>query len=188
MALPMPRTVDIPIEPLTEASFAPFGAVVGALAEPPAFRSGPMETWRAPFEVDGAMQMTLCRYRRQPLEFTRLERHLAVTQGFLPLGGVASIMVVAPKTDLADPEAAPPADAVRAFRLDGDKGVVLWRGVWHALTRFPVSAPHVDIVLLTGRDTQAEIERADYDPTRMRLTHLVDYTQRGIAFRVVGLS
>jgi ureidoglycolate lyase len=182
----MPRIVDIPIEPLSEAAFAPFGAVVGALAAPPVFRAGAMDTWRAPFEVDGPMQMTFNRYQRQPLAFSKLERHLAVTQAFLPIGGAASIMVVAPRTDQADPNAAPSPDAVRAFRLDGDKGVVLWRGVWHALARFPVDAPHVDIVLLTGAETQAEIERADYDPSRMRLTHLVDYAEHGVSFRVVG--
>jgi len=182
----MPRIIDIPIEPLSEASFAPYGAVVGALAAPPVFSAGVMDTWRVPFEVDGAVQMTICRFKRQPMRFSTLERHLAVTQGFLPLGGTASIMVVAPPTDIADPNAAPDPDLVRAFRLDGDKGVVLWRGVWHALARFPVSADYADIVLLTGRDTQAEIERAAYDPQDMRLTHLVDYAPRGIEFQIVG--
>ena len=182
----MPRIIDVTVEPLSEAGFAPFGAVVGALAEPPAFSAGAMDTWRAPFEVDGAMQMTICRFKRQAMRFSTLERHLAVTQGFLPLGGSASIMVVAPPTDIADPAAAPDPASVRAFRLDGDKGVVLWRGVWHALARFPVSADFADIVLLTGRDTQAEIERAAYDPRDMRLTHLVDYAAHGIEFQVVG--
>lgn len=184
----MPSIVDIPTEPLTEATFAPFGAVVGALASPPAFQAGAMDTWRAPFEVDGAMQMTICRFHKQPLQFSKLERHLGVTQGFLPLGGTACIMVVAPTTDPADPAAAPDPGTVRAFRMDGTQGVVLWRGVWHALARYPIDAPYVDIVLLTGRDTQAEIERAGYDPAGMRLTHLVDYAPRGIEYRVVAAT
>lgn len=181
----MPRIVDLSLEPLTPQSFAPFGAVIGP-AGAPAFTSGAMQTWRAPFEVDGPMQMTLCRFHGQKMEFSQLERHLAVTQGFLPLGGTDCVMVVAPATDMADRDAAPAPETVRAFRMSGGQGVVLWRGTWHALARFPLDAPHVDIVLLTGRDTQAEIERANYAPAGMRLTHLVDYADRDIGFRVAA--
>src|SRR5689334_16790406 len=73
---------------------------------------------------------------REPIEWSQMERHLAVTQAFLPLGGVASIMVVAPPSDPADRKALPPPDSVRAFHMDGSRGVVLRRGTWHALRRF----------------------------------------------------
>jgi hypothetical protein len=45
--------------------------------------------------------------------------------------------------------ALPPPGSVRAFHMDGTVGVVLRRGTWHALRRFPVGAPLIDIVLLT---------------------------------------
>ena len=184
----MARVVEIPVEPLTEESFRPFGAIVGAPATPAPFRLGTMETWKTPFEVAGDVEMTICRYQREPVEWSRMERHLAVTQAFLPLAGVATVMCVAPPSDETDPAAAPPPEAMRAFRMGGATGVMLWRGTWHALRRFPIAAPFADIVLLTGRETQAEIERAAAGGPATRLTHEVDYAERfGVRFAAIGL-
>jgi ureidoglycolate lyase len=180
----MPRIVDVRIEPLTAEGFRPFGAVVGAQGAP-ALSYDAMQTWKAPFEVDGAMEMTICRYLRQPIAWSRMERHLGVTQAFLPLAGVESVMVVAPATGTERRDALPPPEAVRAFRMDGQAGVVLWRGVWHALRRFPVDAPHIDIVLLTGRDTQAELERQAAGGPSPALTHEADYlAAMNVSFRI----
>lgn len=186
-SVPMPRIVDVEVEPLTEEAFEPFGAVVGAGSRPPALEIGTMQTWKAPFEVDGALAMIICRYAREPIAWSRMERHLAVTQAFLPLASVASVMVVAPPSDPTRRDAAPPPEAVRAFRMTGDVGVVLWRGTWHALRRFPLGAPHADFVLLTGRDTQAELESEAAGGTLPALTHEVDYQKMfDVSFCVAG--
>lgn len=183
----MPRIVDVNVEPLTEEAFEPFGAVVGAGNRPPAFDADTMQTWKAPFEVDGALEMTICRYLREPIAWSRMERHLAVTQAFLPLAGVGSVMVVAPPTDPCRRDAVPPPETVRAFRMAGEVGVVLWRGTWHALRRFPVGAPHADFVLLTGRDTQSELERQAVGGPLPALTHEADYQQMfDVSFCVTG--
>lgn len=183
----MPRIVDIKVEPLTEEAFEPYGAVVGAGGRPPALQIDTMQTWKAPFEVDGAPEMTVCRYQREPIAWSRMERHLAVTQAFLPLAGVGSVMVVAPPTDPDRRDAVPPPEAVRAFRMAGEVGVVLWRGTWHALRRFPVGAPYADFVLLTGRDTQGELERQWAGGPLPALTHEADYLELfDVSFCVVG--
>jgi ureidoglycolate lyase len=185
----MARTVDIAVEPMTASAFEPFGTIVGASAGPPALDWGTLQTWMAPFDVDGTTQMTLCRYHQEPVEWSRMERHLAVTQAFLPLAGVASVMVVAPPSDPSDRTALPPPESVRAFRMDGSAGVVLHRGTWHAIRRFPIGAPLIDIVLLTGRDTQAELERQARYGSLPMLTHEADYASvHGVTFRAVGLS
>jgi ureidoglycolate lyase len=173
----MPRTVEVKVEPLTEEAFKPFGAIIGASSRPPALIFDTMLTWKAPFEADGLVEVTTCRYLREPITWSRMERHLAVTQAFLPLSGVRSIMVVAPPTDQSHRDALPPPEAVRAFRMMGDVGVVLWRGIWHALRRFPLGASHIDIVLLTGRDTQSELERQAAGGPLPVLTHEADYQQ-----------
>jgi ureidoglycolate lyase len=183
--MPMPRIVDVKVEPLTEEAFEPFGAVVGASDRPPALEIDTMQTWKAPFEVDGALAMINCRYAREPIAWSRMERHLAVTQAFLPLAGVGSIMVVAPPTDTTRRDAVPPPEAVRAFDMTGEVGIVLWRGTWHALRRFPVGAPHADFVLLTGRETQAELESEAAGGPLPALTHDVDYQHLfDVSFRV----
>jgi ureidoglycolate lyase len=184
----MTRFVDITVEPLSEASFAPFGAVIGAGEAGPVLSVATMETWKVPFEVEDAAEVIFCRFHRQEPVFSMLERHLAVTQAFLPLAGRRSIMVVAPPTDESDRNAGPEPGAVRAFLLAGDEGVVLHRGTWHALRRFPVDDPHADFVMLTSRGTQAEIERQAADGTTPALTHEIDYAKaRGVTFRIVGM-
>jgi ureidoglycolate hydrolase len=103
-----------------------------------------------------------------------MECHLNVTQGFIPLGGAATIMVVAPPTEDAFPDATPGPEDLRAFLMDGSQGVMLWIGTWHALKRFPVRPPHADMVMFTGADTQREIEtRTPGGPPPM-LTRVVD--------------
>ena len=95
--------------------------------------------------------------------------------------------MVAPPTDRGDRTALPPPVSVRAFHMDGSAGVVLRRGTWHALRRFPVGAPLIDIVLLTGRDTQAELERQARDGSLPKLTHEADYASvHGVTFRAIG--
>ncbi|WP_395711137.1 hypothetical protein [Reyranella sp.] len=58
---------------------------------------------------------------------------------------------------------------MNAFRMDGSVAGVLHRGTWHALRRFPIGAALIDIVLLTGRDAQAELERQARDGSLPRL-------------------
>lgn len=71
--------------------------------------------------------------------------------------------------------------------MDGTTGVMLRRGAWHALSRFPVGRPHADIVLLTGRETQVELEREAAGGPPPRLTHDADYARLlGVSFRITG--
>ena len=184
----MTDPIEIPLRPLTAEGFAPFGQIVGGVpGTPPAFAAPQLESWRLDFDVDGPVELMLIRYaHRRPFEFTALERHLNVTQTFVPLGGAPSIMVVAPPTDPDDREGAPDPAAVRAFHVPGDRGLMLWRGTWHALTRFHVHPPGAAFAFLTGRDTQRELERQRADGTPPELTRVVDYRERrGIGFRVV---
>ena len=183
----MPTVVQVALEPLREATFRPFGRIVGVDAEPPAVAFDGMHTWKAPFDADGAAEMTICRYFRQPIAWSRMERHLAVTQAFLPLAGVETALVVAPPTDPTQRDALPPPDSVRAFHMDGSVGVLLWRGTWHALRRFPLRAAHADIVLLTGRATQDELEQQAAGGPLPALTHEADYAAlQGVTFRLAN--
>ena len=177
--------VQVPVERLSEAAFAPFGHIVGAGGRPPDFEAGHLWNWRVAFEADGPTEVLLIRYKYQEPVFSKLERHFHVTQGFIPLGSNASLMVVAAPTDPDDRAAIPPPEAVRCFLMDGSAGVVLHRGTWHALARFAVAPPHVDFAFLTERATQADIEAND-PPQR---TQIVDYRQAFARhFRLVDVA
>ena len=169
------RVVQVAIEPLSPEAFAPFGEVVGPSAAPATSLNPDFQLWRTAFGVDGEMELLFSRYRHKPMRFHTMERHFNVTQAFLPLGPGASVMVVAAPTDAADPEALPEPDAVHAFLLDNSRGVLLWKGTWHALDRFPAAPPHADFALLTGRDTQRELERKAVEGTPTSLTQVVDF-------------
>ena len=177
--------VQVAVEPLSAEAFAPFGQVVGPSAAPATSLSPDFELWRTAFGVDGEMELLFSRYRHKPMRFCTMERHFNVTQTFLPLGPGASVMVVAAPTDAADPEAIPEPGAVHAFLLDNSLGVLLWKGTWHALDRFPAAPPHADFALLTGRDTQRELERKAVEGTPTSLTQVVDFQKRSsIEFQV----
>jgi ureidoglycolate lyase len=171
----MTKPFPIAIEPLSEDTFAPFGAIIGPSSTPPIFRNAKLHAWRMAYESNGPSELMFDRYFHQPLRFSTLERHFAVTQCFIPLGHVPTVMVVAAPTDPSDRRAIPPPEALRAFLFDVDYGLMLWRGTWHALDRFPVNPPHADFALLTCENTQRELEKEKRDGSRPTLTQVVDY-------------
>lgn len=173
----MPKVFEIELEALTAEAFAPFGQIIGQQDGPPVFSGPHIDAWRMEFDVDGNIELMFARYIHQPIRFERVERHFNVTQAFLALNGAASVMVVAAPTDPEDPSAAPALDAIRAFYVGGDVGILLWRGTWHALTRFPAHAPAADFALITGRDTQVELQRQMADGTPPRLTEVVNFAE-----------
>ena len=182
----MATVFEIGVERLSPDAFAPFGEVVGPSATETVSLGPDFHLWRTSFRVEGDIELMFARYRHKPMRFHRMERHLAVTQSFLPLGGGRSVMVVAAPTGAKSPENVPRPEDVRAFHLDGTQGILLWSGTWHALDRFPVSPPHTDFALITGLDTQRELERQALDGTLPRLTEVVDFrAHRGLVFEVV---
>jgi ureidoglycolate lyase len=184
--MPDQRTIRVDVEPMTAESFSPFGIVLEAPAQPPDFIGNRSHSWLYPFEAEGGTQLMFMRFYHQPMRFSVLERHLNVTQGFVPLGGTPCVMVVAPPTDNDDPRAYPEPQSVRAFAMDGTAGLLMHKGTWHTLDRFPLRPPHIDVLFLTAASTQAELIRQNADGTLPSLTQVVDYATHGVGFEVVG--
>ena len=174
----MPQTVDIPLQPLSAGAFASFGEILGDFDAPPTCEAPHLRSWRLEFELEGAVELMVARYLHQPFEFTAIERHFNVTQSFIPLGYQPSVMVVAAPTDPDDWSAVPTPDQLHAFLIPGDRGIMLWRGTWHALTRFPVRPEGAAFALITGHDTQRELEQQKVSGVQPRLTHEIDYLKR----------
>ncbi|MEM7021916.1 MAG: ureidoglycolate lyase [Pseudomonadota bacterium] len=182
----MSELVELPLEPLESAAFAPFGQLICAREDPPVFSAPHLRSWRQDFEVAGATEVMFIHYKPGPMAFSALERHFDVTQTFVALGGAASVMVVAPPTDPDDWDQVPEPGQLRAFLVPGSVGVMLWRGTWHALTRLPVGPEGAGFAFITDAATQRELERQRADGTLPKLTQEVDYQARdGIRFEVV---
>lgn len=183
------KTIQIPIEAFTAASFAPFGTLLGEPGYAAEFTGNLSQSWLMPFEAEGGPQILYSRYYHQPMRFSLLERHFNVTQGFVPLCGAPLIMVVAPPTPHTGPEAIPAPETLRAFYMSGNAGLLMHKGTWHTLDRYPVRPPHVDCVFLTAKTTQVELMREKAEGIAPVLTEVVDYkTHAGISFEVVGID
>ena len=91
----MTEIVEIRLERLSAAAFAPFGQLICARSdEPPIFEGPHLRSWRQDFDiVEGPTELMYIHYAHRPIEFSTLERHFQVTQTFVALGGAASVMV-----------------------------------------------------------------------------------------------
>jgi len=179
------RTVEVKLEPLSEENFTGYGEILHGKSSTPAFTGKNMQSWRIQFSITGKAELMLNRFYFQPFEFSKMERHFHVTQTFIPLGKMPMIMIVSAPTQTDDRSSIPKPEDIRAFYLDGTKGIMLWKGAWHALHRFPVHPPYVDIGLITEAETQKELELELAKGQKPMRTQTIDYEELlNINFRV----
>lgn len=117
----------LPLEPLTAAAFAEFGALIEFGNSPKIYpiNDGSAERHHALAlvdVVDGAVAISLLHAQAfaMPLCIRMLERHPLGTQAFVPITALRYVLVVA-----SDP-AAP-----RAFLAGAGQGIQYHRGTWH---------------------------------------------------------
>lgn len=172
-----PASFRLKAQPLDEATFAPFGEIIGPRSRPPVTNRDllarglvriehPVSEDRiADFDVldywapvadisTETMKLGFLQPRRRALEVGWFERHLRGTQSFLPLGGGRSLFVLAPPNDPFDGAAPPQLEDVRAFVLDGSVGINLKLGTWH-WTPFPLTEG-ASFAILVRRDAAAD--------------------------------
>ncbi len=160
------RIHRLPIEPMTAASFAPFGELI----EPRETPSDERRFFRIDFRIEGRTTVDVIWQPQAGRRFRLLERHFAVTQAFVPLLGAPAVVAVAPPTDPDDPEAIPRPEEVRAFRITPGKGYAYRTGTWHSLDRYLLEPPGASFVILN----------VDPNPTQV-----VDYGERfGVEFEI----
>jgi ureidoglycolate hydrolase len=157
-----PRVVStaLAVEVMSDEAFEPFGWLIDAPREtPPAFVGVATRGWSVPFEIAGNVQVCALFTEFAGVRFDKLERHLHVTQTFIPMSGSVSVVAVAPSAGVDDPR--PPAVAdVRAFLVDPARGYVLRRGTWHSLDRLPLQPPGATFAMITEVETTDEMREA----------------------------
>lgn len=174
----MDRVVRVKAEMLTPDAFAPFGELLCLRDQPPEFQGTTTVGWKARYEGSGLPLIMTLSSRYVGMRCTTLERHLNVTQTFIPLGHVPSIIAVAAPTN---GESTPAPEDVGAFVIDGTCGYVFHAGAWHSPDRYPLYPPSAEIVIITSHDTQHELETLDR--TRWQFTQVQDYAaELGVVF------
>jgi len=168
----------VTLHPLDPTAVAPFGKVIG-----PALLAGSTaaDARGLEFGCDGKAELTLVRWPYKPIRFSVFERHHRVSQAFIILEGIAAVAVVAPPTPGSD---RPVATDVAAFLLRPGTGILVNRGVWHTLERFPIDPPHATGLLVTERET-AEDFAAQQPGRRLQRSDLADLRAlEGVEFEV----
>jgi ureidoglycolate hydrolase len=170
---------EVPIEPLSDQTFASFGQIVSAKDREADFQTeSGTKGWAVDFQ-SGRPLVMLLQTPYQKLQVSKLECHFAVTQTFLPLGGSPAVLAVAPPSRDG---AVPAPTEVRAFLLDGSKGYALFRGTWHSLDRLPLYPPETRWVIITDHETQRDLPSTSGGQAS-QLTREVDYRARfGVTF------
>jgi ureidoglycolate hydrolase len=141
------RTLELPVEPITAAAFAPYGTLVEAAEDGKLF--GPDE---AQLELSrGTPRFYILRLKRRDLGFRNITRHMQVTQMLASVGGKSWLMAVAPPDAPDDPDAVCDLARLKAFRIPGDVGICLHRSTWHAGPFF--EEPTADFFNLELADT-----------------------------------
>ena len=125
--------MQLVVEPLSRAAFAPFGEVIEAAPDHLSFpiNAGTSQRFHDLARLDpgegGRLIVSIFRAqpRRLPLAIAMLERHPKASQAFMPLAGKPFLVVVAPKGEQIDPA------QIRAFLAQGAQGINFAAGVWH---------------------------------------------------------
>jgi ureidoglycolate hydrolase len=166
----------VKVELLREKTFSPFGQVIAIPKRPADFHGGGGSLlWNLDFQTEGRTQVNISRVPTIGMRFKRMERHLNVTQTFIPFHGSPSVVAVAVPTHSTNKKARPTPDQVRAFLIDGTKGYLLKKGTWHTLDRFPLYPPHSDFVSITDWETAEDLTVAYSGKGGWKLTQEVNF-------------
>lgn len=183
------RQIDITIEPLTAEAFAPFGTVLspeGRARLPVNTYGDALDLYREGFETDQPVEWFIVQGKPRPMEALFLERHLQITQAFLPLGGAGFVMLVARPEAKAEVDGMILPTETRAFRVPGDVGIQLHRGTWHE-NPFPLTIGQVFLVtshaaLTRGHQANPRSDLADLPLDLERRF----YADRGVTLRIAA--
>jgi ureidoglycolate lyase len=144
--------MEIEIEPLTPARFAPFGSVIEPDGQTPLQRFDQVHAHGGAARVPGLALFTVEAAVALPCEIHQIERHPHSAQTFLPLLGGACLVFACE----SDADGAPRPETGRAFLASGRQGVCYARGVWHHRVT-ALEAPSRYAVIMThapaGEDT-----------------------------------
>lgn len=164
----------IQAETLTREAFAPFGDILSkdGLERLPIDIYGDRANVYVPsaFESDQPTEFLLTHCRLREFRVIFMERHVELTQSFIPLRGDPFLIVVAPP-GCEEVDGMPAFDVIRAFIVAGSCGINLKRGTWHEFP-FPL-VDDLDLIvtshqsltegLKSSLDERKEIFRLDVE-------------------------
>lgn len=168
---------EILARPVDRDVFAPFGELLTTAGLEPLQRGSNFYAARSSLYRPGALVSTrpveflIYESDPRPLRVQYLERHVELTQSFLPLGGVPYVVVVARPEAVEDEHGFPLLAEINAFVVPGSAGCNLHLGTWHE-PPFPlvpessfVITSHADLTqgLRSPLDERGEVAKLDVE-------------------------
>jgi ureidoglycolate lyase len=121
------------IETLTAEAFAPFGYVLspeGRERLPINTYGDKLSLFRQDFESDQPIEWFIVKGLVRDYTALFLERHMQLTQAFVPMNGDGFITIVA-RPNAREENGMVAFDEMRAFHVPGNTAIQIHRGTWH---------------------------------------------------------
>ena len=149
----MTRTIKLIPEEMTEKAFEPFGYLWNVVNKPKTHRL--LEPVK--FECDGQTTVSTIWQPNEGSTFCNMERHSAVTQGFVQLSGCTSVVCVAPPTNVKDGLDIPDTESIKAFLINPEIGFAFRRGTWHSLNRYILEGDGANFLIFNSAPNPTEM-------------------------------
>jgi ureidoglycolate lyase len=125
-------TLVLKAEPITPEAFAPFGVVMteaGRKRLPINTYGDKLDLYREDFASDQPIEWFIVNGRPRWNGILFLERHMQLTQTFIPMG--KPILTVVARPDAKEENGFPILSELKAFYVPGDTAFQVKRGTWH---------------------------------------------------------
>jgi ureidoglycolate lyase len=121
------------LQTLTSEAFAPFGVVLSPIGRdrlPINTYGDKLNLYRESFASDQPIEWFMVHGVRRDMQALFLERHMQLTQAFIPMNGDALVTIVA-RPDAREENGMIAHDEMHAFIVPGDAAIQIHRGTWH---------------------------------------------------------
>jgi ureidoglycolate lyase len=189
MTNPITQKFELKIEPFTVEAFAPFGNVLSTAGRerlPINTYGDKLNLFRQSFDSDQPIEWFIVEGLIREPKALFLERHLQITQAFIPLNSDGFVMIVAAPDCAEEDNGLPLISKTQAFHIPGDVAVQLHRGTWHE-NPFPTRDGQVFLVTSHAALTRGHQKnpRADIADLPVDLERRF-YAEKGVELRFVA--
>jgi len=181
------RQITLTPEIATPENFAPFGVILmphGRERLPVNTYGDRLNLFREGFETDQPIEWFIVEGKRRPFSALFLERHMQITQAFIPMNGDGFVTIVAPPGAEFEANGLPRFDQTRAFLVPGDRAIQLHRGAWHE-NPFPLKDGQFFLVTSHAALTRGHQKNPSADLAELPLDlERRFYAEKGVALHV----
>jgi ureidoglycolate lyase len=121
------------LQTLTAEAFAPFGVVLSPTGRdrlPINTYGDKLNLYRESFASDQPIEWFIVQGVKRDMQALFLERHMQLTQAFIPMNGDSLVTIVA-RPDAHEENGMIAFDEMQAFIVPGDAAIQVHRGTWH---------------------------------------------------------